>query len=79
MIVIFNKKINGTYYAAVAENSHKKLWVASTYTAKIKEDITQVLHDEISSLGTTSETVPASLSSEKNIPKKSLGVKGKAY
>ena len=47
------------------------MWIASAYTAKTKEDITQVLHDEISSLGTTSETTPASLSSTNNISQKS--------
>lgn len=78
-LILYTKKIDGTYYAAVAvaENSYKKLWIASAYTAKTKEDITQVLHDEISSLGTTSETAPASLSSISNISQKKRRCQGR--
>ena len=56
------------YGIPTAENNYKKLWVVTSYISKNKEDITQVLHDELSALGTTSETPLASLSSDKTIP-----------
>ncbi len=77
-LYIYSKKINGTYYAAVAtaENNYKKMWVVTSYISKNKEDITQVLHGEISALGYTSETVLPSLSSDDIIADNTPGVKG---
>ncbi len=78
-LLLYSKKINGTYYTVVAaaENKYKKLWVVTSYIGKNKEDITQALHDEISSLRTTSETAPASLSSENSISQNQADVKKK--
>ncbi|MGM9551512.1 MAG: hypothetical protein ACI3XA_04585 [Clostridia bacterium] len=68
-LLLYTKKINGTYYAVVAagENKYNKLWVETSFIAKNKEGITQALHDEISSLGFTSETPLASLPSYNNL------------
>ena len=76
-LLVYSKKINGTYYAAVAaaENKYNKLWVVTSYINKNKEDITQVPHDEFSSFGFTSETAPASLSSDRSIPHSESSVK----
>ena len=66
-ILRFHKKINGTQYVveAVADNSYKKLWVVSSYIQKSK-DITQESNVSPSDTNnTTSETHPASLSSDK--------------
>ncbi len=81
-LLIYTKKINGTYYSAVAvaENSYKKMWVATAYISKNKEGITQELHDELSSLSTTSETNLASLPSNESVPQNETVVKdGEVY
>ncbi len=45
-MVIYSKKINGTYYLveAVPETSSKRIWVASAYINKKKEAVKQVLN-----------------------------------
>ena len=59
-MVLFSKKINGTYYAAVAvpESKYKKMWLVTAYINK--KGVTQVPNDELSSLRSTSETELAS-------------------
>ena len=78
-LLVYSKKINGTYYAVVAsaENAYKKLWVVTTYMSKNKEGITQELHDELSSLSLTSETKLASLPSTDSISKDKATVNSK--
>ena len=60
-MMLIKKKINGTYYCAIAvtDAKYKKVWVQTAFINK-RDGLTQILHDEISSLSLTSETVPVS-------------------
>lgn len=68
-LILLKKKINGTYYCtiAVTDGKYKKVWVQSAFINK-RDGLTQILHDEISSLSFTSETVSASRPSNDIIP-----------
>lgn len=68
-LILLKKKINGTYYCAIAvtDGKYKKVWVQSAFINK-RDGLTQILHDEISSLSYTSETVAASHPSTDIIP-----------
>ena len=67
-LVLIKKKINGTYYCAIAvtDGKYSKVWVQTAFINK-RDGLTQILHDEISSLSYTSETVPASHPSNDSI------------
>lgn len=60
-MMLIKKKINGTYYCAIAvtDAKYKKVWVQTAFINK-RDGLTQILHDEISSLSLTSKTVPVS-------------------
>ena len=76
MIVIFNKKINGTFYVveAVPITAKKTLFVTSAYiNKKGAEQIPNAKSPE-----KTSET-PPTITPTTNIPQKRTVVKGKAY
>ena len=75
-LILLKKKINGTYYCAIAvtDGKYKKVWVQSAFINK-RDGLTQILHDEISSLSYTSETVPASHPSTDIIPESGENVK----
>lgn len=68
-MVMVTKKINGTYYCAVAvtDSKYNKIWVVTSFIST-KEGLTQVLSDELSSLSMTSETDLASHPSNNSIP-----------
>lgn len=58
-VLVFSKKVNGTYYVveAVADNAHKKMWVISAYMDN-KGAVTQA--PDVKSPGSTPETPLAS-------------------
>ena len=66
--MLIKKKINGTYYCAIATTDGKwdRVWVSTSFINK-KEGLTQILHAEISTLGFTSETPLASRPSDSSI------------
>ena len=68
-MVLYSKKINGTYYCveAVGESKYKKLWAVSAYIKKEKE-LTHVSASDKVSRQFTSETLHASRSSQDSIP-----------
>jgi len=70
-LMLLKKKINGTYYCAIAvtDGKYEKVWVQTAFINK-RDGLTQILHDEISSLSQTSETVPASHPSDNSITEK---------
>ena len=74
-MMLIKKRINGSYYCAIAvtDARYKKIWVQTAFINK-KDGLTQILHDEISSLSLTSETVPASHPSINSIPDNSENV-----
>ena len=67
-MMLIKKKINGTYYCAIAvtDAKYSKVWVQTAFINK-RDGLTQILHDEISSLSLTSETVTASHPSNNSI------------
>ena len=71
-LMLLKKKINGTYYCAIAvtDGKYEKVWVQTAFINK-RDGLTQILHDEISSLSQTSETVPASHPSNNSITENS--------
>ena len=71
-LMLLKKKINGTYYCAIAvtDGKYEKVWVQTAFINK-RDGLTQILHDEISSLSQTSETVPASHPSDNSITENS--------
>ena len=74
-MMLIKKRINGSYYCAIAvtDARYKKIWVQTAFINK-KDGLTQILHDEISSLSLTSETVAASHPSINSIPDNSENV-----
>ncbi len=74
-MMFIKKKINGTYYCAIAvtDAKYKKVWVQTAFINK-RDGLTQILHDEISSLSLTSETVTASHPSNSSISEKTENV-----
>ncbi len=74
-LVLIKKKINGTYYCVVAATDGKwnRTWVVTSFINK-KEGLTQILHAEMSALGTTSETPLASRPSDIKLPQSEADV-----
>ena len=77
MIVIFNKKINGTFYV-VEEVPITKAKTLNIVSAYINKKGTEARSSDAKGPTATSETSPA-LVPVNNIPQKKKSVKGKAY
>ncbi len=67
-MLIYSKKINGTYYIvqAVPESKHKKMWIVSAYISNKNEAVTQALITDDKSLDGMSLASPTSTDSISN-------------